>query len=193
MRYALVLLAAFGVAGCRVEKVGAGDTTSRGAEPGPGMLSCGISRESRVAEDGLGLLRIGALMESVRDGCTVISEEPGVAEQPSVMRVNLGEDTAKVEFVNGLLRRITLYHQAYRTADSLGVGTHASRLQGLSDAVGLTENNRLYALSPSICGLRFMFSDPAPAPPAAQKGREALRRIAGEARARELEIVGCAR
>src|SRR5258708_5071069 len=91
----------------------------------------------------------------------------------------------------GITRRTTLHHQAYRTADSLGVGTRITRLLNLRSATGLTERNRLYAVSPAYCGLRFMLVDPAPRSSSAPNGRGALRRLAGETQVRELEIVGC--
>lgn len=180
-------------AGCRIEKYRAGDTARLGAEPGPGLMSCGISPESRISEDGLGLLRIGVSMDAVRAGCAVISERQATTGAPAIARIDLGRDTADVEFVGGALRRITLYHQAYRTADSLGVGTHVGTLMRMRDAAGVTEGNKLYAVSSTYCGLRFMLENPAPKPPAAQSGRAALRRLSGETRTLELEIVGCER
>ena len=182
---------ALSVAGCRIEKARPADTTAASNEPGPGLLSCGISPESRVSEDGLGVLRIGTSLDAVRASCTVLSERVGANDGPVVAHVDLGRDTAVVEFVSGALRRITLHHQAYRTADSLGVGTHIARLINMPKVTGLTERGRLYAIAPAYCGLRFMLADPAPALPSAQSGRAALRRLAGETRTRELEIVGC--
>src|SRR5207302_10955319 len=97
------------------------------------------------------------------------------------------------EFVSGMLSRITLHHQAYRTADSLGVGTRIARLLNLRAVSGVTERNRLYAVTPAYCGLKFMLEDPAPRPPAPQTGRSALRRLSGETKTLELEVVGCAK
>lgn len=192
MRTIAITILALLAAGCRVEKVRSAGA-SAGAEPGPGIMSCGISSESRISQDGIGILRIGASVDAIRAGCAVLSETSGANGTPILARVDLGRDTADVEFAAGTLRRITLHHQAYRTADSLGVGTHVSRLIKFRDAVGVTERNRLYAETPAYCGLRFMLSEPAPAPPAAQTGRAALRRLSGETRVRELEIVGCIR
>lgn len=181
------------VVACRIEKVRAGDSSRGGVEPGPGIAACGISPQSRVTEDGLGLLRIGASLDAIRAGCAVIAEESSRDSAPGWARVDIGGDTALIELFHGNIRRITLHHQAYRTWDSLGVGSHISTLMRLRDATGITERNRLYAVSPAYCGLRFMLSDPAPPPPAAQSGRAALRRLSGETRTRELEIVGCTR
>jgi hypothetical protein len=192
MRPLLIAACLLPLAACRLEKVKSGDTTRGGVEPGPGIPACGISSESRVGEDGLGLLRIGVSLDAIRGSCAVISDEM-VDSVSGRARVDLGRDTAQVELSNGKIRRITLTHQAYRTVDSLGVGTHIPTLMRLRDAVGLTERNRLYAVSPAVCGLRFMMMDPAPRPPAAQSGRAALRRLSGETRTRELEIVGCTR
>jgi len=181
------------VAGCRIEKVRSADSTRVSNEPGPGVVACGISPESRVSEDGLGLLRIGTSLDAVRASCGIISERPGANDAPMVARVDLGRDTATVEFVSGLLRRITLHHQTYRTADSLGVGTLISRLIDMKDVTAVTERDRLYAVPPTYCGLRFMLKAPAPARPAAQSGRAALRRLPGDTKTLELEIVGCIR
>jgi hypothetical protein len=182
------------LAGCRIEKVPTGDTSrGGGVEPGPGINACGISPASRVSEDGLGLLRIGVSLDAIRASCTVIAEQSGSDKIPATASIDLGRDTARVELSQGNIHRITLHHQAYRTSDSLGVGTGISTLMRLREAVGLTDRNRLYAVSPAYCGLRFMLVDPAPRAPSAQSGRAALRRLTGETRTRELEIVGCTR
>ena len=181
------------IAGCRIEKFHTTDTATASNEPGPGLLSCGISPESRISEDGIGVLRIGASLDAIRTSCTVISERAGANDAPVLANIDLGKDTARLEFVSGVLRRITLHHQAYRTADSLGVGTHVGKLLDMRNSTGLTDRGKLYAVAPAYCGLRFMLVNPAPAAPSVQSGRAALRRLAGETRTRELEIVGCQR
>jgi hypothetical protein len=182
------------VLGCRIEKVRTADTSSAGAaEPGPGVNACGITSESRVRDDGIGVLRIGMSLDAVRANCTVLSERAGANDGPVVAAIDLGRDTAAVEFVSGVLQRITLHHQAYRTADSVGVGTRISRILAMRSVVGVTERGKLYAISPAYCGLRFMLMSPAPTPPAVQSGRAALRRLEGETRVRELEIAPCPR
>jgi hypothetical protein len=183
---ALVLLAA-----CRIEKVRSSDTTRLGVDPGPGIPQCGITPESRVSEDGLGLLRIGIQLDAIRGGCAIISER--VTDSIGSARIDLGRDTAQVELFKGAIRRIVLTHQAYRTSDSLGVGTHINTLVRLREATAITERNRLYATSPLYCGLRFMLMDPAPKGVSTRTGRAALQRLPGETRTRELEIVGCRR
>lgn len=193
MRLPLIVALALLAAGCRIEKMKSADSVRGGAEPGPGIPACGITGESRVGEDGLGLLRIGVTVDAIRGSCAILSEEPAAGSAPARARVDLGADTAVLELNQGAISRITLHHQAYRTSDSLGVGTHISTLTRLPDAVGVTERDRLYAVSPAYCGLRFMLADPAPSPPSAQSGRAALRRLSGETRTRELEIVGCKR
>jgi len=181
------------VAGCRIEKVRSADTTTVGSEPGPGIMACGITPGSRVSEDGIGVLRVGTSLDAVRSSCAVLSEHPGVGNAPLIARVDLGLDTATAEFIGGILKRITLHHHAYRTADSLGVGTPMTRLMNLRAVTGVTERNHLYAVTPAYCGLRFMIENPAPRPPAAQSGRAALRRLSGETKTLELDIVGCAK
>lgn len=191
MRFLLLFALGASLTACRIEKVRGGDTTRMGVDPGPGIPPCGISPESRVSEDGLGLLRIGMTLEAVRGACAVISER--TTDSVGLARIDLGRDTAIVDLSNGTIRRITLTHQAYRTSDSLGVGTHIATLLRLRDATAITEKDRLYAISPASCGLRFLLADPAPKSEASRTGRTALRRLPGETRTRALEIVGCAR
>src|SRR4051812_526240 len=182
------------LAACRIEKVRTADSASAAAaEPGAGLNGCGITSESRVRDDGIGVLRVGTSLDAVRANCTVIAERSGANDAPMVAMVDLGRDTAAVEFLGGALQRITLHHQAYRTADSLGVGTHITRLLALRGATGITERGKLYAITPVYCGLRFMLMNPAPTAPSAQSGRAALRRLEGEVRVRELEIAPCPR
>ena len=189
----LAALGMLGATGCRIEKVRSADTTSASIEPGPGLLSCGISPESRISEDGIGLLRIGTSVDAIRASCTVLTERGGANDAPMIASIDLGKDTAAAEFTSGVLRRITFHHSAYRTTDSLGVGVRVTRLMNLRGSAGLTDRGRLYATAPAYCGLRFMLVDPAPAPPSAQSGRAALRRLSGETKVRELEVVGCQR
>jgi hypothetical protein len=191
MRLAPLFMLCLLLPACRIEKVRAGDTTRLGVDPGPGIPPCGITAESRVSEDGLGLLRIGMALDAIRGGCAVISER--VTDSTGEARIDLGRDTAVVALSRGAIRRITLTHQAYRTSDSLGVGTHVATLLRLRDATAITDRERLYAVSPAYCGLRFMLVDPAPKSAASRTGRMALRRLAGETRTRELEIIGCSR
>src|SRR5829696_5693185 len=113
--FALCLL----VPACRIEKVRAGDTTRMGVDPGPGIPQCGISPQSRVSEDGLGLIRIGLSLDAIRGGCAVIAEK--VTDSVGFARIDLGLDTALIDLNKDVIRRITLTHQAYRTSDSLGV------------------------------------------------------------------------
>lgn len=191
MRFLLLFAFGASLTACRIEKVRGGDTTRMGVDPGPGIPACGILPESRVSEDGLGLLRIGMTLEAVRGGCAVISER--TTDSVGLARIDLGRDTAIVDLKNGMIRRITLTHQAYRTSDSLGVGTHIATLLRLREATAITENERLYAVSPASCGLRFLLADPAPKSETSRTGRTALRRLSGETRTRALEIVGCVR
>src|SRR3954467_4944129 len=92
---AFVLLAA-----CRIEKVRSSDTTRMGVDPGPGIPPCGISPESRVSEDGLGLLRIGVTLESIRGACSVVTER--VTDSVGSAGIDLGRDTAIVELNKGV-------------------------------------------------------------------------------------------
>jgi hypothetical protein len=191
MRVPSLVVLALVLAACRIEKVRQGDTTRLGVDPGPGIPPCGISPESRVSEDGLGLIRIGMTLDAIRGGCAIIDERS--TDSTGEARIDLGRDTAIVALNKGAIRRIILTHQAYRTSDSLGVGTHISTLLRLREATAITDRERLYAVSPAYCGLRFMLLDPAPKSPASRTGRAALRRLSGETRTRELEIVGCGR
>jgi hypothetical protein len=192
MRPSILVAACLALAACRIEKVRSGDTARGGVEPGPGIASCGISPESRVSEDGLGLMRIGVSVDAIRAGCTLVAEQLGDSASGTAA-VDLGRDTARLEITRGTIRRITLTHQAYRTSDSLGVGTHISTLLKMRESAALVDHNRLYAVSPAYCGLRFLLADPAPTSAAARSGHQALRRLPGETRTRELEIVGCRR
>src|SRR4051812_41266433 len=191
MRVLPVVVLTVLIAGCRIEKVRSGDTTRLGVDPGPGIPPCGISPESRVSEDGLGLLRIGMALDAVRGGCAGVFER--TTDSTGEARIDLGRDTAIVALNKGAIRRITLTHQAYRTSDSLGVGTHISTLLRLREATAITDRERLYAISPAYCGLRFLLADPAPKSEISRTGRAALRRLPGETRTQQLEIVGCAR
>src|SRR5436189_2925244 len=100
MRFVLLFALGASLTACRIEKVRAGDTTRMGVDPGPGIPPCGISPESRVSEDGFGLLRIGTSLESVRGGCAVISEKAN--DSTGFATIDLGRDTALVDLSKGI-------------------------------------------------------------------------------------------
>src|SRR5690242_12527788 len=92
MRIALLVVLGVLLSACRIEKVRLSDTTRLGVDPGPGIPQCGISPESRVSEDGLGLLRIGMSLDGVRGSCAVIFERG--LDSIGEARIDLGRDTA---------------------------------------------------------------------------------------------------
>src|ERR1043166_6774374 len=76
------------LAACRIEKVRTADSASASAaEPGAGLNACGITSESRVRDDGIGVLRMGMSLDAVRANCTVLSEKPGANDAPMVAMV----------------------------------------------------------------------------------------------------------
>src|SRR3954470_20241870 len=100
MRKYFAAVACISLAACRIEKAKSTDSSSAGAEPGPGVSACGIAPESHVSEDGLGLLRVGVSLDAIRAGCSVLSES-GPTDHPVSARVDIGRDTAVLELERG--------------------------------------------------------------------------------------------
>jgi hypothetical protein len=144
--------------------------------------------------EGIGAVRIGARVDSVRSRCAVLSDttEPGDDGLPTrVITVALAVDTIKAEIDSGRVWRIAISGRGSRTADSLGVGTPLERMLALPAVRGLTGENALYLVSPARCGLSFRVTDPRDDAPSENWTLAMLRKLPPGTVVTEVLIVGC--
>jgi hypothetical protein len=175
---------------------GAGAESASG-RPAPAVAarSCGVSAGTVLAESGIGELRIGRPVAEVAAGCGVLSDTTEIRAEglpARIVTVDLGRDTVEAEAVDDRIWRIALEHPAFRTADSLGVGTPLSRLLRFDGARGMAGEDGLYLRVPAHCGLSFRLSDSARGAALADPSPEMLRRLPAETHVERVLVVGCA-
>ena len=120
--------------------------------------SCG---EEVVTDEGIGLLRIGATVESINQKCTIVRDTTAIGAEGMPSRklaVAFSRDTLEAEIVDGRVWRIAVLSPGLRTADSLGVGTTIARLLQLKAPHGMTGEGNFFVASPAHCGMSFRLS-----------------------------------
>ena len=161
--------------------------------PAPGPAGC---TDTRLSGAGVGELRIGASVASVKTTCrvgrdTTVTGVEGMLAR--VIPVDVGGEHVEAEIVDDKVWRLAVRSPRYRTADSLGVGTPLTRLLQLREPRGNMGEGALYFTSPAHCGLSFKLSENRPLPPSGQDwNAAALRRLPASTRVTEVLVVGCA-
>jgi hypothetical protein len=164
------------------------------APPSAPPYSCGIAPETRLTETGIGDLQVGRPVAEVAERCHVLSDTTEIRQegQPArIVTVDLGRDTVEAEAVDARIWRITLDRPAFRTADSLGVGTPLSRLLQYEGVRGMPGEDGLYVRMPVHCGLSFRLSGSGHGS-ASEWTPERLARLPGETHVGRVLVVGCA-
>jgi hypothetical protein len=143
---------------------------------------------------GVGALRIGVPLDSVRARCLVLRDtvELRAEGQPArIVSVPIGGDTVEAEIVDGRVWRVTVARPGLRTADSLGVGTPVTRLLALFPrAIGAHGEGGIYATS-TRCGLSFRLTDLAPGARFRGGTTAALRALPPGAAVTRVLVTGC--
>ena len=149
--------------------------------------TCGAGPRTTLTGDGIGDLRVGARVEDVARICRILRDTTGLGtegQQERTILVDLGRDSVAAVVSAGRVWRVHVQSPAFRTADSLGVGTPvgAFRLRGPEILMG--EGNVFLRL-PSHCGLSFRLRDVTP-------GRaSSLQQMPDSAVVDEVLAIGC--
>lgn len=169
------------------------DTAARVADSAPvarATTSCG---RPVMDGDGVGNVRIGMRVDSVKAQCTVLRDtvERRVEGQLERILVAPFEDvTALLEINEGRVWRIEVTTPAIRTANWLGVGTPLAELLALKGGVqGLTGEGKLFLVSQALCGLSFELSEPRS--PSGAWTSERLRALPKSTVVRRVLVIGC--
>jgi hypothetical protein len=125
---------------------------------------CNVETGTVLTGDGLGALRVGASVEDVARQCrvardTMVPGAEGTTERE--VSVDLGRDTVRAVITGGRVWRLHIRGPAFRTADSIGVGTPATALRRPGARV-LAGEGSVYVTLPSHCGLSFRLEGVAP-------------------------------
>jgi cytochrome c5 len=153
--------------------------------------SCG---DEVLTDEGIGELRIGTTVESVKQKCNVLRDTTALGAEAMPARkltVALSRDAVEAEIVNGRVWRIAVDSPRLRTADGLGVGTSIGRLRQLKEARLMTGEGQLFVASPEHCGMSFKLSNVGPDALRGSTGRAGLARLPDTAVASEVLIFGC--
>ena len=148
-----------------------------------------------VTGAGVGALRIGARVDSVRARCRVVRDTVELRAEglPSrVVTMMVGDDTVAAEVDSGRVWRIEVTRSSPRTADSLGVGTPLTQLLALPEVRAASGEGGVYVLSNARCGLSFELSGHGPGGLRAEWDIAALRRFPPSTVVTRVLVVGCA-
>jgi hypothetical protein len=160
MRRLALLLALFG---CEAKKdVPRASPSSSPLATGASLSSCG---EEIIGEEGIGELRIGTPVESLRQKCKLIRDTTvtGAEGMPArKVAVAFSRDTVEAEIVDGKVWRIAVKSPGLRTADVISVGTLIGRLRELKDPRGMMGEGQLFLASPQHCGMSFRLAGAGP-------------------------------
>lgn len=148
-----------------------------------------------ITGDGVGRIRIGLALDSVRRAYPVIRDttvRPDV-KQPPVRQVSvlMGSDTAVVWVQAGRVREVMLASRSFATRDSLGVGTTLKRLLGYAQPKGYGAGGQLIVATAAHCGLSFYVAGRFDGLPDGLKDSTVLRRLPPEALVDRVRIDGC--
>jgi hypothetical protein len=185
----------FALIGCEAKKepppAAASAPQPAAASAGRQTSSCG---DEVVTDEGIGQLRIGTTVESVRQKCDVVRDTTVLADEGMMARklaVAFSRDTVEAEIVDGRVWRIAVHSPRFRTSDSLGVGTPLARLLQLKKPRGMTGEGKFFVASPEHCGMSFRLAN---AGPGAQRGDldgAGLARLPESAVVSEVLVFGC--
>jgi hypothetical protein len=138
---------------------GSANASARDTISARDTTSCGP--HSVITGAGLGGLRVGATVAEVESACNVVEDYFGPGAEGSTERYLVVDfDTAQVRaiVVDDRVWRVQITSDAFRTADSLGVGTPLARLLRIPGLRGAEGEGRLFVMSPERCGLSFRLS-----------------------------------
>ncbi len=151
----------FVLIGCGAQKDSSPASTSALHVAGTASSRISACGDEIVGEEGIGQLRIGASVESLRQECNVVRDTTvhGAEGMPArKVLVAFSRDTVEAEIVDGKVWRIAVNSSRLRTADAIGVGTMIGRLRQLKDSHGMMGEGQLFVASPQHCGMSFRLS-----------------------------------
>jgi hypothetical protein len=123
----------------------------------PGATTCGVNAGTALTGDGLGDLRIGAAVDQVARNCRVLRDTTalGIEGEPErTILIDLERDSVTAVVSADKIWRVHVRTPAFRTADSLGVGTAVTALQNRRPQI-LTGEGKVFVRLPTHCGLSF--------------------------------------
>lgn len=156
--------ALFFTQGCqRRDAAPAGDTarSPQGATTSATRPSCGVDARTALSGDGIGSLRVGAPVEDVARSCRILRDTTVLGtegQRERIILVDVGRDSIAAVVSADRIWRVHVQSPAFRTSDSLGVGTPVGAFRRRGPQILIGEGNVFLRL-PSHCGLSFRLRD----------------------------------
>jgi hypothetical protein len=190
MRRLLLVLALFG---CKAKNDASSGSASSSTPPTVlfPTSSCGAEV---ITGEGIGELRIGATVESIKQKCKVLRDTTvsGAEGMPArKLAVAFSRDTVDAEIVDDRVWRIAVHSPGIRTASLIGVGTLNQRLLTLKDPHGAMGEGALFVLTPQLCGMSFRLANAGPRGMRGDLDKAGLRALPIETVVSEVLIFGC--
>ena len=196
----LSALLAAGLFGCQTRSADRAITDSTGGKSGgtvtadsaPARRSCGAKT---IEGDGVGEVRIGAAIGAVKSRCEVVRETVQLGSEGMMERratVSFPPDVLEAEIVDDKVWRLDIRSPAFRTSDSLGVGSTLGDLLRLPRVQGMIGEGILVVVSPDRCGLSFVLSGGIP-PGRVRNNwdRKALSALPASTKVARVLVLGC--
>jgi hypothetical protein len=120
-----------------------------------GAAACG---SPVLLDQSIGNLRIGASVDSVKKQCRVVRDTTQLGGEGMLERtitVAFPAGLIEAEIMNERVGRIRVESPAFRTPDSLGVGSSISEILRLDDPTGGFGEGDFYVISRKHCGLSY--------------------------------------
>ena len=126
-------------------------------------LTCGITGNPVLTDNGIGDLKEGAKVADVRKSCEVVSDSEqqgseGMKER--VLEVRLGGETVQAIVNDDKIWRIQITSPRLTTSDSLGVDTPLHRIATMRGARFFPGEDGVYGFVANHCAMSFRFSVP---------------------------------
>ena len=126
-------------------------------------LTCGVSGQAQLTDEGIGELRPSRSVAEVKRLCDVASDgtQAGAEGQTErVLVVNLGGETVAATVVDDKVWRLDVRTPRFTTKDSLGVDTPLRRIARMRGAQFAPGEDGVYGFVSAHCGMSFRFSLP---------------------------------
>jgi hypothetical protein len=157
----------------------------------PSGLSCG---EKVIRDQSIGKLRIGMSIDSLEKQCRVVIDtvQPG-PEGTTERRVTVAfpPDVLEAEIVDGRVWRIDIGSPAFRTADSLRVGSSVRDVLRRDKVDGAAGEAAFFLISRKHCGLSYRLSGGIPAGAIRRWDSTALSTLPESREVNQVLVSGC--
>ena len=153
--------------------------------------SCG---DNLIREDGIGALRLGMPVDSVKAICTVAFDTvrpgpEGMSER--VLKVEFPPQAVEAEIVADSVWRLNVTTPEFQTRDSIRVGTTVPELLRHDDAQGLVGEGKLVVVFRRQCGMSFILTGGIPRGRVRNWNRDALAKLPANTTVERILVYGC--